>query len=330
MSSADYHKRGGEQMRRDAARAQDIERRARGGVRALGGARRAPLRADGDIHLFREIGECPLFSASATAAARGPCRSPARSAATPARPPCPGCVRDSAVPDLRLEFVVHRRLVEAAFLQHQHALGAQREFDVQAQVAEHVGDDGTVEAIAQRVQVPPGVRVPELARVDGLEQLHVGVEVRLEPLAQRLLAVLEREIDQRRQQHQDAERREHRLEQQRVVDGVQQRRGDEPGPEHAQPAVRVPLGERDRDDREHGRRAAVHDRCAEAADDLHRRMRFRARHQVVEVFEQREAGADREPVDRRIDDHADAPGADQVHDQRGLERSSSHGETQRA
>src|SRR5207253_2633578 len=84
---------------------------------------------------------------------------------------------------------VDRRLVHAALAQQQYALGTQRELPVQSQAAQHVRQVLAAEARAQRLQVATAVAVEEPTGIDRLQQLHVGVEVGIEPVAQRALAV---------------------------------------------------------------------------------------------------------------------------------------------
>src|SRR5678815_2806257 len=93
--------------------------------------------------------------------------------------------------DLRARLLVERRRFEAALLEHQYTLGSQRELHVQAQVAQHVRDDGTVESFLEGLQVAPRVRIGKRTGVHRFEQLDVGVEVGLEPFTQRFLALLE-------------------------------------------------------------------------------------------------------------------------------------------
>src|ERR1700686_2440705 len=78
---------------------------------------------------------------------------------------------------------VNRRLVHAALTQQEYALGAQRELPVQAQTAQHVRQVLAAEAVAQRLQVAAVVAVEEPAGIHRLQQLHVGVEIRVEPVA---------------------------------------------------------------------------------------------------------------------------------------------------
>ena len=90
MSGADYHKRGGEQMRKDAERATAIEARTRDGVRTLGGTRSQAERST-------RRAEARLRPREPLAAARGPCPSPAPMGAARVHPTCRGCARGSAV-----------------------------------------------------------------------------------------------------------------------------------------------------------------------------------------------------------------------------------------
>ena len=79
------------------------------------------------------------------------------------------------------------------------------------------------------------------------------------------------------------------------------------------------LDPREAQHREERRGAAVHDRRAEAAHDPDAQARLRRLVQVVEVLDQREARADGEAEDRRVDEEADAVHADQGDDDQRLE-----------
>ena len=175
-------------------------------------------------------------------------------------------------------------------------------------------------SVAQGMQVAAGMSVREAARIDRLEQLHVRIEIRLEPVPQGALAAFEHEVDHRRQQYQHAECCDNRAYQQQVETRVQRHGGQQSGQEDTQNAIGVPLGQRNRDECEDRRRTAVHDRGAKATDHLHDRIGFRARREVVQVFEHRETRSDRETIDRGVDQHADTPGPDQVHEQQRLQR----------
>src|SRR5205807_1405644 len=158
---------------------------------------------------------------------------------------------------------VDRRLVHAALAQQQYAFGAQRELPVQSQAAQHVRQVLAAEARAQRLQVATAVAVEEPTGIDRLQQLHVGVEVGIEPVAQRALAVPEHEVDQERQHNQGRKRRERGLPEQGVEATVQRDRREKARQQQLQTAVRSALVEGDRDHRQDSRRAAMHDRGAE-------------------------------------------------------------------
>ena len=72
-------------------------------------------------------------------------------------------------------------------------------------------------------------------------------------------------------------------------------------------------------DGEDGGRAAVHDGRAEAAHEPGAKARVRRHRQVVEVLDQREAGADRQTEDRGVDEEADAVRADERDDHQRLQ-----------
>src|SRR5256885_12545758 len=90
-------------------------------------------------------------------------------------------LRELSEPVARLG--VDRPLVHAALAQQQYALGAQRELPVQSQAAQHVRQVLAAEARAQRLQVATAVAVEEPTGIDRLQQLHVAVEIRVEPVA---------------------------------------------------------------------------------------------------------------------------------------------------
>ena len=97
-----------------------------------------------------------------------------------------------------LGFCFLARLVHEALLaQHQQALGAHCQLLVQAQVAEHIDYDGPFEFFGQGLQVHTDLRRREVARIDEFNQLRVGIKAHPEPLADRLLALLEYDRKQR-------------------------------------------------------------------------------------------------------------------------------------
>ena len=100
---------------------------------------------------------------------------------------------------------------------------------MQPQVAEHVGHDLAAEMAAQRLQIGPDIRCVELVGIEQLEQPGVGIEVRSQPVTDRALAALEHQPCQRGQGDEDAERRQHRLEQEVVEGRMKHDRGGEAG-----------------------------------------------------------------------------------------------------
>ena len=118
-----------------------------------------------------------------------------------------------------------------------------------------------------------------------------------------------------------AERRELRRQEQVVErrvqhDGDRETRAGTP----ARPRALHPLQAREAHHREDRGRAAVHDRGAEAAHDPRPHAGVGNLLQVEEVLDDREAGADREAEDRRIDEEADAMRADQDDDDQALQQ----------
>ena len=85
-----------------------------------------------------------------------------------------------------------------------------------------------------------------------------------------------------------------------------------------------PLQHGETQNREDRRRAAVHDRGAESADDPRSHSGVRREPEIVEIFDQREAGADGEAHDRRIHQEADAMRADQRDDHQSLQQFLDH------
>src|SRR5690606_20842667 len=88
----------------------------------------------------------------------------------------------------------------------------------------------------------------------------------------RALAALEDREQQQRQRDQQQQRGRHRREEQVVVGGVHRGGEREPGQQRERaardgPGLRLPLEPALRQDRDDGRRAAVEDGGAEAADD---------------------------------------------------------------
>ena len=81
---------------------------------------------------------------------------------------------------------------------------------------------------------------------------------------------------------------------------------------------RLPLQHREPHHREDRRRAAVHDRRAEAAHDPGADAGIGNQLLVVDVLDNREAGADGEAEDRRVDEEADPMRADQRNDDEPL------------
>jgi hypothetical protein len=127
------------------------------------------------------------------------------------------------------------------------------------------------------------------------------------------------QVDHQRQHQQGGKRRERGPPEQEVEAAVQRHRRQQAWQQQLQTAVRAALVERDRDHCQHRRRAAMHDRGAEAPDDLHRQRGLRARSEVVQVLDEREAGADREAGDSGVHRQPDAPRANQEDDQHRLQ-----------
>src|SRR5262249_39238078 len=89
----------------------------------------------------------------------------------------------------RADVLVDRQ-VEAGGARDQGALGANRELEVNADQAQHVGQDRALETVAQGLEVLADVRVLLLTAQDQLQPFHVAVETDAEPGAGRDLAPL--------------------------------------------------------------------------------------------------------------------------------------------
>ena len=105
-----------------------------------------------------------------------------------------------------------------------------------------------------------------------------------------------------------------------VEPGMEEHCDDESRHEVRRPGVHRALDSSQAHHREQRGRSAVHERGAEAAHDPGAHARLGSEVQVVQVLGQREARADGEAVDRRVDEEADAVHAYQCEDDQALEQ----------
>jgi len=82
----------------------------------------------------------------------------------------------------------------------------------------------------------------------------------------------------------------------------------------------VPFGHGLRHDREQGGGAAVHDGGAKTPHQPHAVVRVGSQVQVVDVFDKGKTRPDREPQDTGVDQETYAVGAEQEHNDAGLDR----------
>ena len=151
------------------------------------------------------------------------------------------------------------------------------------------------------------------------EELSIGVETGPEPLPGAGLREVEDGDEEHRQHDQDQHRRHGRRDEEVVEGRVEDGGKGESRQEDPRARTSVSLDELLGDDGHHRADAAVHQGGTEAAHHPEGDAVLLEGHEIVDVLDRREAGADRKTDDRRVDEKGDPVARDEVDDDRALE-----------